>query len=177
MKISSGWKSIRQAKPIARVGEAGYGIAFRREKVMYIPKNVLGICRCCAILVAITVLPACSPAKARRAAEDGVAKFHAQLNAEQYHDIYQNASEEFRSADREEKMTGFFAALHRKLGPIHSCDEQQFFINYSTSGTVITLTYRTQFENGNGVERFVWRVSDQPVLISYQIDSPTLVTN
>jgi hypothetical protein len=137
----------------------------------------LGALKSCAILIAMALLLACSPSKVKRVAEDGVARFHTQLDAEQYHDIYSNASQEFRNADSEVKMTEFFAAVHRKLGPIRSFSEQSFFINYGTSGTIVTLTYSTQFANGNGMEKFIWRVADQPLLVGYRIDSPTLVTN
>lgn len=82
-----------------------------------------GTLKCCTALFLILLLLACSPSKAKGAAESGVPKFHAQLDAAQYHDIYSQASEEFRKADTEARMTDFFAAVHRKLGPVQSSSE------------------------------------------------------
>ena len=121
-------------------------------------------------------LQACSPSKANQAAVEGVTKFHGELDAEQYHEIFSQASPEFQKSGTETELTQFFSAVHRKLGNVQNAHEQGFFINFNTGGTIVTLTYQTDFAGDSGAEQFVWRVGDQPSLISYRVDSRALVT-
>lgn len=106
-----------------------------------------------------------------------MSKFHAQLDAEQYHDIYAQASPEFRNSGSEADLTRFFSAVHRKLGKVQRSNEQGFFVNFTTSGKIATLTYKTDFSNGTGTEQFTWRVNEELAsLIGYRIDAPRLIT-
>ena len=131
------------------------------------------------LVPAILLLPllACHPLENKKAAESAVTKFHAQLDAEQFHEIYAASSHDFQQASNEPDMTALFQAIHRKLGPIHKSDEAGFFVNYTTGGTMITLTYSTQFASGSGQEQFIWRMEDgQPALVGYHINSKELIT-
>jgi hypothetical protein len=114
--------------------------------------------------------------KAKKAAEGSVVNFHAQLNAAQYHDIYSRASDDFQKSGTEAEITEFFAAVHRKLGNAKDAKEQSFFVNFTTAGTVVTLTYKTEFDSGSATEQFVWKGSSEPVLVNYRIDSRALIT-
>ncbi len=128
------------------------------------------------LAAAVLILPACSPVKAKQLAEAGVTKFHAQLEAEQYQEIFSQASSEFQKSGTEAELMEFFSAVHRKLGGVQNSQEQGFFINYGTAGTMVTLTYKTDFANGQASEQFVWRVGEQPSLVSYRVDSRALIT-
>ena len=118
----------------------------------------------------------CSPAKKKQVAESAVAKFHSQLDGRQFHDIYVQSGPEFQKSATEAEITEFLSAVHRKLGNVQSSKAQRFFVNFSTSGTIVTLAYDSQFANGPAVEEFVWRVSEEPRLVSYRINSLLLVT-
>src|SRR5215470_349104 len=109
-----------------------------------------------AFLLMVLLMPGCSANKAKKAAEAGVIAFHSQLNATQYHDIYSQASEEFQKSGTEPELTEFFAAVHKKLGQVKDAKEQRFFVNFSTGGTAVTLTYQTDFDGGQATEQFVW---------------------
>jgi hypothetical protein len=122
------------------------------------------------------LLGGCSSGKRKQMAEAGVAKFHSQLDAERYHDIYVQSDPEFQKSGSEAEITEFLSAVHRKLGKMLSAEEQSFFVNFSTSGTIISLTYKSVFANGSAAEQFVWRASDRASLVSYRIDSRTLIT-
>lgn len=124
----------------------------------------------------LAFLTGCTAGKAKQAAEQGVTRFHAQLDAEQYHDIYSQASPEFQKSGREAELTEFLSAVHRKLGNVQKAEEQTFFVNFGTAGTTVTLTYNTGFASGPASEQFVWRVGEPPVLISYRVDSRLLIT-
>lgn len=134
-------------------------------------------CKCCAFLLILLFMPGCSANNAKKAAEAGVITFHSQLNAAQYHDIYSRASEEFQKSGTEPELTDFFATVHKKLGQVKDAREQRFFVNFSTGGTAVTLTYQTHFDGGQATEQFVWKVSDnKPILFNYRIDSRALIT-
>jgi hypothetical protein len=128
------------------------------------------------LFVVLLILPACSAGKSKQLAEQGVTNFHAQLDAEQYHEIFSNASLEFQKSGTEAEFVELFSAIHRKLGKVQNAKEQTFFINYGTSGTTVTLTYKTDFASGGASEQFVWRVGEQAVLINYRVDSRLLIT-
>lgn len=139
----------------------------------------LSSAKCLEILLCIlaaTMMTGCSAAKAKKAAESSVQTFHAQLNAAQYHEIYSHASEAFQKSDTEAGVTEFLSAVHRKLGQAKDAQEQTFFVNFGTAGTMVTLTYKTDFDAGSANEQFVWRVGDQPLLVNYRIDSRALIT-
>lgn len=127
-------------------------------------------------VLAIALMPGCSATKAKKGAEASVATFHSQLNSEQYHDIYSHASEAFQKSATEAEITEFLSAVHRKLGHAKDTNEKTFFVNFGTAGTMVTLTYETQFDDGAASEQFVWRVGSEPVLVNYRIDSRALIT-
>ena len=128
------------------------------------------------LLAALAALPGCSAAKTKVAAEQGVAKFHSQLDEEQYHDIYAQVSAEFQKSAPETEMVEFFAAVHRKLGNVQKAEEQGFYVNFGMTGTTVTLTYKTTFVNGPASEQFIWRAGEPPVLVNYRVDSRLLIT-
>jgi hypothetical protein len=130
------------------------------------------------VLIAALLLSTlcCSMTKDKEAAARAVEKFHGQLNQEQYHDIYAQASEEFRKATSEEELTTFLSAVHRKLGALKSADQTGWHVNYTTFGTIVTLGYDSTFDEGKAAEQFIWRVSgDQAILIRYDINSPAFI--
>jgi len=125
-------------------------------------------------LIPFLLTLSCSSVKNKQAAEGAVARFHSQLNAEQYHDIYSQASPEFQKSAREAEISAFLAAVHHKLGNTRKTKEDGFYVNFSASGTTVTLSYETDFDGGPATEQFVWRIAGQPLLVHYQINSPAL---
>ena len=132
--------------------------------------------RALLLAFAFLILPACSPGKAKQLAEAGVTNFHAQLDAEQYYAIFFQASPEFQKSGTETELTEFLSAVHRKLGKVQNAQEQGFYINYGIAGTTVTLTYKTTFADAPASEQFVWQVGEQPILVSYRVDSRALIT-
>src|SRR5262245_6943381 len=100
------------------------------------------------LAVSLLFMPACSAGEKKRIAEAGVDKFHAQLEAGQFHDIYAESTPEFQKSDSEAQINEFFTAIHKKLGRFRSTQEQRFLVNYTTSGTLVTLDYESTYESG-----------------------------
>lgn len=118
----------------------------------------------------------CSMSKDKGTAQQGVEKFHRQFNQEQYRDIFTEASEDLQKATSEDELTNFLSAVHRKLGNVKSSDQTGWHVNYTPSGTIVTLGYGSEFDEGKATEQFVWRVSgDHATLLSYNINSPVLI--
>jgi hypothetical protein len=111
-----------------------------------------------------------------KVAKQSVDRFHGQFNRSEYHEIYVEATEEFRGAGREPDTNAFLGKVHEKLGDFVRSDEPTYFANVSNNGTFVTLTYRADFTRGNAQEKFVWRIDgDQARLLDYRIDSRDLI--
>ena len=131
-----------------------------------------------AFVAALLVLVAsCSVTKGKEIGESAVARFHNQFNAGQYHDIYAQADEGFRKGTSEADTLAMFDAVHRKLGTVKNTNQTNWRVNTTTAGTVVTLTYKTEFTEGNATEQFTFHVSgDNARLFHYNINSPLLIT-
>ena len=130
-----------------------------------------------AFLLAL-FMTACSPVKSKRDAENlAVPHFHAQYNASRFTEIYNEATKDFRSATKKEEYDQFMAAVRRKLGAVKTTESRTWNVNVTPAGTQISLSYKTEFENGSGLEQFTWLDNGQgPKLMGYNINSNTLIT-
>jgi len=105
-----------------------------------------------------------------------VAKFHQQLDAEQYDQIYVEADPALRQASPQREFLALMGAIHRKLGKIQDATGQSFNVNWTTSGTQVRMTYKTKFAGGDADETFVWHVvAEKPLLLNYNINSNALI--
>lgn len=110
-----------------------------------------------------------------RTADDAVARFHEQLDSEQYEEIYGDATDEFRNASSRQQQITFFKTVREKMGNSGKRSIRGFHVNVSTNGTFVNAAYRTEFGSGPADETFVWRMDEgKPRLWSYHIDSPNL---
>jgi hypothetical protein len=105
-----------------------------------------------------------------------VKKFHDQLDAGSFAQIYADSDDGMKKAASETKLTELLAAVNRKLGHVRKADRQGFFVNWNTSGKFIRANYKTQFDADTADEQFVFRVNgDQVSLVGYHINSDALV--
>jgi uncharacterized protein DUF4019 len=127
------------------------------------------------LLVALQL--SCGMKQGKEAGERAAQKFHTQLNAGQFHDIYSQADEAFQKAISEGDATALFDAVRRKLGTVQEAKPTAWFVNANTGGTFVTLGYDVQFSEGKAVEQFVFKVNgDNALLVNYNINSPVLIT-
>ena len=119
---------------------------------------------------------ACSLTKGKGIAEHAVVQFHDKYNAEQYQGIYDQADDAFKKSAKQEDFLAFLQAVQRKLGMVKQSKQIGWYVNATTLGTIVTLTYDTEFAEGHANEQFVFRVSgDQAKLYRYNINSPLLI--
>jgi Protein of unknown function (DUF4019) len=110
-------------------------------------------------------------------AEAAVTQFHADLNAGNFNQIYLASDPAMKNASSQEKFVALLDAIHRKLGAVKSANRQTFFINYTTSGKFLRLTYATQYDADSATEEFVFRINgDNVTLAGYHINAEALIT-
>jgi len=128
------------------------------------------------ILAAILFASSCASPADTAVAERQVIQFHQQFDAASYADIYEQSAPEFKAATTADKFVALLEAVHRKLGATKSSEKQNWLVNFYTSGTFVTLTYKTTFAEGDGIEKFVYKKEDNEAkLIGYNINSNVLI--
>jgi len=141
-------------------------VAMNRQRT----KQVLFAC----LLIATT---SCSFSKGKQLAESAVVQFHEQYNAGQFHDIYNQADDGLKQHDTEASLVQLFEAVHRKLGTVKWANQTRWYVNATTGGTFVTLSYDTDFSEGKGTEEFAFRINgDKALLYSYHVNSNLLIT-
>jgi len=128
-------------------------------------------------LISVLLLGGCGSGDDLRIARESTTHVHAQMDSEQFADIYSQADDAFRAATKQQDFLDFISAVHRKLGKVQNASQGGYFVNFSTSGTQVRLNYRTKFEGGDAQEEFIWKIKgNQAVLVGYHINSNALVT-
>ena len=118
----------------------------------------------------------CGTQKDLAAADRAVTQFHRQLDNEDYTTIYNQADEKLHSVTKQDDFLALMGAIHKKLGRAESASRKGFFVNYTTSGTQIRLTYATKFAGGDAQEQFVWSKRGETLaLVGYNINSNALI--
>jgi len=81
-----------------------------------------------------------------------------EINAERYDKIYNEASEQWRQSSTLEEATANFKTLRAKLGPVESRTLQSATEQQNSGGALkgraYIVSYRTKFQNGEGMETF-----------------------
>jgi hypothetical protein len=90
--------------------------------------------------------------------ESTISSLGDEINAERYDKIYNEASEQWRQSSTLEEATANFKTLRTKLGPVEtrslqSATEQQNS-GGALKGRAYIVSYRTKFQNGEGMETF-----------------------
>ena len=111
-------------------------------------------------------------------ADQAVPTFHSELDAAQFAEIYDASADDMKRVSSEKDFVALLQAVHRKLGTSRSSEKQSWNVNYHTSGTFVTLTYKTTYERGDAMEQFVFHIQGKSALLAgYHINSNALVLN
>ena len=128
-------------------------------------------------VLAVASQLSCGVKKGKENAERAVEKFHAQLNAGQFQQIYAESDDAFKKAATEEQALQLFEAVRRKLGTVQQAKLSGWHVNATTGGTAVTLGYDVDFSEGKGTEQFVYHVTgDKALLFNYNVNSALLIT-
>ena len=129
-----------------------------------------------AILAASLLLAGCSAGADMKTAGAAVNQFHQQLDAGQFDAVYANSDPAMKAATTAPDLTNLLAAVHRKLGNTKSASQMGINVNFGTAGEVIRTSYKTEFDNGEAIETFTFRIDQaQAKLVGYNINSNALI--
>ena len=124
----------------------------------------------------LLALAGCSMSADTAVAEQEVPRFHQQLDAAQFVDIYQACADEMKKATSEKNFIAFLEAVHRKLGLTKTSERQGWHVNYTTTGAFVTLVYKTKFAEGEASEQFVYRLDGKVAkLVGYNVNSNAFI--
>lgn len=128
------------------------------------------------ILATILLACSCNATNHKDLAEAAVAKFRSNLSAEQYHSIYISADDAFRKNISEAEFVAVTKAVQQKLGSVQQSHLRYYVDGRATNvtGALLTIVYDTDFANGKGTEKFVWRIAKDTTLMSYSVNSDSL---
>ena len=119
----------------------------------------------------------CSAGKELDEAERQVQRFHEQFNAARFATIYDGSAPALKQTGTAPDFVRLMEGLRKKLGPVQSSERQGFKVNFGTAGTEVTLSFRTRFAAGSGVENFVYFGSGASKrLAGYHVNSDVLAT-
>jgi opacity protein-like surface antigen len=120
----------------------------------------------------------CSSSAQRAEAQEAVSKFHQLLDSGQFEEIYADSADDLKKLSAQSDFVALLSAVHRKLGTTRSAESRGWNVNYQTSGTYVTLAYKTAYARGEATEQFVFAMQkDAPALAGYHINSTALVVN
>jgi hypothetical protein len=131
-----------------------------------------------SVLLACAALTACTGmADARAQAESATDRFHQLFNSQEFAAIYQNADAAFKKAGSEPQFSDFLRPYRSRLGAFERVPQTgHWLVNWSTSGTYVTITEDSVFSQGTARETFVWRIdSGGCALVRYTIGNEQLV--
>ena len=127
------------------------------------------------IALAAVALAGCSVMQDKSAAEAAVVQFHRLLDEARFHDIYDGADPEFRRSGDEGRAIIVFDTVHERLGRVRRTEQRGWRVDFTSDGNVVQLDYATEFERGQAVENFAFRVrAGRASLIGYHANSPAL---
>lgn len=135
------------------------------------------ISRAAWLLIPAFMLLGCSMSKDSEIAEKKVPEFHLLLDSGRFSEIYSASSDELKKVSKESDFVALLEGVHRKLGNNKTSERQTWNVNYNTSGTFVTLTYKTTYSEGDASEQFVYRIQDgEAKLAGYHVNSNAFIT-
>lgn len=132
--------------------------------------------RSIAALIFALFLGACTASAKIDGVEAEVAKFHALLDEGRFETIWSQGSTEFQKAVSREEFIEMLSAVHRKLGKVELATQEGWRVNYTQTGTVVTISYKTRFAEGEAAEQFVYQNDSKlPQLLRYDVSSKVFI--
>lgn len=117
-------------------------------------------------------LAACNPMAQLDEGEASIAKFHETYNSGDARALYGLTSDEFRSETTLEQMEALVALVNERMGAVESSERTGFNLNSNNGLTETTVTMKTQFAKGEGLETFIfYGTGEEMRLIVWNVDS------
>lgn len=128
------------------------------------------------LLVVLFALVGCSGGARRADAERAVEEFHQRLDRGSFAIMYADTHPDLKAATSEKDFVAFLDAVHRKLGTIRKTEQLSWRVGSFNLNTEVSLTYKTTFDSGEGMESFSFRFDGGRAMVrGYNINSKELV--
>jgi hypothetical protein len=115
--------------------------------------------------------------RASKAGDQAIAEFHTRFNAAQDQEIHQAAAPAFQQSTSLATLQEVNKYIREKLGKFQSSERTGLNVNTTNGHTTLTVEYGATYEKGAATEKFVFDYnSDKPLLLSFDVKSPTLIT-
>lgn len=119
------------------------------------------------------LLAACNPMAQLDDSEAAITKFHETYNTGDARALYGLTSAEFREATPAKDMVALVESVSERMGAVQSSEREGVNLNTNNGLTITTITMKTQFEKGEGIETFTFHgTGDDLRLVGWNIDSP-----
>jgi hypothetical protein len=129
-----------------------------------------------AVGVLLLLVAGCTGQQDLSKADEAVAKFHNNLNGQQYERIYATSDQGLKAAAPKADAVKLFSAVHQKLGDYQSGKRTGWRANYNTSGNNLVVEYQSKFDHGDATETFTFVGPDKALrLFGYNINSAALI--
>jgi len=134
--------------------------------------------RLSGLLIATLLMVGCSAKQDLAEVQEGIAHFRQLMADRQFERIYSEGADQLKKSMTQQQLVRLLSAIDSKLGAVKSAESNGWSVNYNSSGTTVTLRFKTQFERGTGAETFTYRiVGGKALLANYQINSNDLIVN
>ena len=122
-------------------------------------------------------LAGCDAGKDGALVQHEVGRFHQAYDGDRIEQIYNEATADLQKTRSKEDTIHFLEVLRQKLGKSKSSNQTGWRDNVNTTGHTYVVVYKTEFENGEGIETFNYLLADgsRPKLLSYNVNSDALV--
>ena len=115
--------------------------------------------------------PSCSLSRTNKIASESVEQFRAAWRSGNYQQIYLGSDQAFKERVSAEDFTMFAETMRDELGEFQSSTLVEDRVDYTMSGAVVVLIYRTEFAMGKASEQFAWRIKrNQSFLYNYTLN-------
>ncbi len=125
----------------------------------------------------LLALAGCSTANAGSAGDAAVRRHHELYDAERFGVMYTTADAELKETLADSQFVSIARGIYGRLGPTGATRKLGTTVSLTVfGGAQVALRYETRFQNGPGVEEFVFRVrGSRATLLGWKVDSPVLL--
>jgi hypothetical protein len=128
------------------------------------------------VLAAALMLGACNPVAQLNSGEEKVEQFQQVYSVGDYDALYAMTAPLFRETTSREDFQELVDMLQLRLGDVQSSTREGFNVNTNPQGTFTTVNMQTTFDQGAGMETYVFHGSGEDMrLAGWNVNSDRLV--
>ena len=112
----------------------------------------LVLCGWFSIFVAALLLCSCSSTENLSKADGQIPHLRQLMTERQFEQLYVETADDLKKVTTQKDFVALLAAVDLKLGAVKNTTKNGWNVNFHSSGTFVTLGFKTQFKRGSGEE-------------------------